>query len=237
MHQIKQWKPTCNRKNITLLLMTEMENLFIRSSQFLFLSRSLHLFSLSLLVLMCLTVSVPKNPLPDKTAISSDSVVSIFHIQLTEHETDVKIFHSRDSLTLQPGVCEARGSIVVMGTGQAGEKGEGGSYLWKAGCNNLALAQETVRRVHLAVDWVELGERSKKYGVEKGEQHNIQQLIKHVQWEEKRTECKQLLLWSGLTLPICRYNICCLLTIWALLTTNNTKTNCFSLRSWTFGHV
>lgn len=41
---------------------------------------------------------------------------------------------------------------------------------------------------HLAADWVELGEQSKMRGVETGEQDNVRQLIKHVQWEEKKTD-------------------------------------------------
>lgn len=90
-----------------------------------------------------LQVSVPRNPYPDKTAISSDFVVSIFHTKLNQHETGVKIVHGRDSLTPQLVVCEACGSSVVIGARGEGRK-KAGSYLWKAGCNNSALAQETV---------------------------------------------------------------------------------------------
>ena len=69
-------------------------------------------------------MSVPRNFHPDKIAISTDSVVSIFHIKLPEHETDIKIVCIRDRLTLQLGVCEACGSIAVMGIIDEGRNGD-----------------------------------------------------------------------------------------------------------------
>lgn len=87
-------------------------------------------------------MSVPTNPHPDKTATSSDSVVSIFPIKLTEHETDVQIVRSRDSLTLQLLSLQDAWEHCGDGNWTRGKRKETGSYLWKAGCNNSALAQE-----------------------------------------------------------------------------------------------
>lgn len=159
-----------------------------------------------------LQVSNPRSPYPDKTTISSDSVVSVFHIKLSEQVTDVKIAHSHDSFTLQLVACKVWGSIVVMGMRGEGRE-EQGSYLWK----QVAMIQRWHRKQcisHLTTDWVEIQVWEVWSG--KWEQDNVRQLIKHVQWDEERTEHKQLLLW--LRLPIHWFNICFLLTIRALLT-------------------
>lgn len=131
-------------------------------------------------VLIGSTVSVPTNPHPDKMAISSDSAVF-----LIPREADGT--RNRCPNSLQPCQSEicARHVGVLWWWELDGRKG--GSYLWKAGCINSTLAQEYRCGSHLTAGWVELGEQSKKCGVEKGEADNVCQLIKHVRREAKRT--------------------------------------------------
>lgn len=77
----------------------------------------------SLLVLICLTASVPTECDPDKTAIYSDSAVSVFPLKLTKHKTDVKT-RSHDSSQQQQQQLEVRragvGVLVSWATGVKG---------------------------------------------------------------------------------------------------------------------
>lgn len=150
----------------------------------------------SLLVLICLTVSVPAKYYPDKTAISSDSVVSMFLTMLTEHKTDIKA-RSHDSL-LSSFFFFPRHVQVRWWTGREERKGQ--SYLWKAGCNNSVLAQETLTP-HCRLSGIQ-DVQSMKCGGEKGEQDNVCQLIK---------DTVRIGGWE------CSFNIRCLLATCTLL--------------------